>query len=85
MAARNLAARPVGPSVLETTATTAAAIGELAAQGGIVLHELTTIHASLEEAYLTLTSDSVEYRTDPAHQLAPQPLDQAARQSRPQP
>ena len=85
MAARNLAARPVGPSVLETTATTAAAIGELAAQGGIVLHELTTIHASLEEAYLTLTSDSVEYRTDPAHQLAPQPLDQAARQSRPRP
>ena len=85
MAARNLAARPVGPSVLETTDTTAAAIGELAAQSGIVLHELTTIHASLEEAYLTLTSDSVEYRTDPAHQLAPQPLDQAAQQSRPQP
>ena len=71
MAARNLAARPVAPSVLETTDATAAAIGELAAQGGIVLHELTTIHASLEEAYLTLTSDSVEYRTDPAHRDAP--------------
>ena len=68
MASRNLAARPVAPSVLETTDTTAAAIGELAAQSSIVLHELTTIHASLEEAYLTLTSDSVEYRTDPAHQ-----------------
>ena len=68
MAARNLAARPVAPSVLETTDATAAAIGELAAQGGIVLHELTTIHASLEEAYMTLTSDSVEYRTDPASQ-----------------
>ena len=68
MASRNLAARPVAPSVLETTDTTAAAIGELAAQSGIVLHELTTIHASLEEAYLTLTSDSVEYRTDPTHQ-----------------
>ena len=40
----------------------------LAAQGGIVLHELTTIRASLEEAYMTLTSDSVEYRTDPASQ-----------------
>ena len=68
MAARNLAARPVAPSVLETTDATAAAIGELAAQGGIVLHELTTIHASLEEAYMTLTSDSVEYRTDPTSQ-----------------
>ena len=68
MAARNLAARPVAPSVLETTDATAAAIGELAAQGGIVLHELTTIHASLEEAYMTLTSDSVEYRADPTSQ-----------------
>ena len=78
MASRNLAARPVAPNVLETTATTAAAIGELAAQGGIVLHELTTIHASLEEAYMTLTSDSVEYRTDPAHQAASQHQGQAA-------
>lgn len=68
MASHNLPAHPVAPGVLETTATTAATIGELAAQGGIVLHELTTIHASLEEAYLTLTSDSVEYRTDPTHQ-----------------
>ena len=68
MAAHNLAARPVAPSVLETTDATAAAIGELAAQGGIVLHELTTIHASLEEAYMTLTSDSVEYRADPTSQ-----------------
>ena len=78
MAAHNLAARPVAPSVLETTDATAAAIGELAAQGGIVLHELTTIHASLEEAYLNLTSDSVEYRTDPAHQDVPQSQNRAA-------
>ena len=70
--------RPVAPNVLETTATTAATIGELAAQGGIVLHELTTIHASLEEAYLNLTSDSVEYRTDPAHQDVPQSQNRAA-------
>ena len=68
MASRNLAAQPVSPNVLETTATSAATIGELAAQGGIVLHELTTIHASLEEAYMTLTSDSVEYRADPTSQ-----------------
>ncbi|TFH52777.1 ABC transporter ATP-binding protein [Actinomyces viscosus] len=83
MAARDLAARPVAPSVLETTAATAAAIGELAAQGGVVLHELTTIHASLEEAYLTLTNDSVEYRTDPAGQAAPRPSDQAPQQGLP--
>ena len=78
MAARNLAARPVAPSVLETTDATAATIGELAAQGSIVLHELTTIHASLEEAYLNLTSDSVEYRTDPTHQDVPQSQNRAA-------
>ncbi len=71
LAQRDLATRAVGPGVLETTAATAAAIGETAAAAGIVLHELTTIHASLEEAYLTLTGDSVEYRTDSAHRDAP--------------
>ena len=44
----------------------AATIGEAAASAGIVLHELTTIRASLEDAYMTLTSNSVEYRTDGA-------------------
>ena len=71
LAQRDLATRAVEPGVLETTAATAAAIGETAAAAGIVLHELTTIHASLEEAYLTLTGDSVEYRTDSAHRDAP--------------
>ena len=87
MASHKLAARPVEPSVLETTATTAATIGEIAAKNGIVLHELTTIRASLEEAYLTLTNDSVEYRTDLTHQGVPQaqgqPVQQLARQSAP--
>ena len=87
MASHKLAARPVEPSVLETTATTAATIGEIAAKNGIVLHELTTIRASLEEAYLTLTNDSVEYRTDLTHQGVPQaqgqPVQQPARQSAP--
>ena len=68
----------MAPSVLETTDTTAAASVSWPRQSGIVLHELTTIHASLEEAYLTLTSDSVEYRTDPAHQAASQHQGQAA-------
>jgi ABC-2 type transport system ATP-binding protein len=37
-------------------------IGELAASRGLVLHELATQHASLEEAFMDLTHDSVEYR-----------------------
>jgi ABC-2 type transport system ATP-binding protein len=36
-------------------------IGELAASSGIVLHELTPQLASLEEAFMELTADSVEF------------------------
>ena len=66
LAGQGITVTPTEPSVLETTATTATAIGEAAAAAGIVLHELTTIHASLEDAYLTLTNGEVEYRTDGA-------------------
>jgi ABC-2 type transport system ATP-binding protein len=44
----------------------AAGIGELAAAGGIVLHELTPQKASLEEAFMELTSDSVEFQASEA-------------------
>jgi ABC-2 type transport system ATP-binding protein len=37
-------------------------IGELAAAGGHVLHQLRDVSASLEEAYFRLTGESVEYR-----------------------
>jgi ABC-2 type transport system ATP-binding protein len=47
--------------VLTVTGVAAARIGELAAQAGIVLHELTPQMASLEEAFLELTADSLEY------------------------
>ncbi|MGI8578673.1 MAG: ABC transporter ATP-binding protein [Nocardioidaceae bacterium] len=36
-------------------------IGELAAREGLVLHELTPQRASLEEAFMELTRDSLEY------------------------
>jgi ABC-2 type transport system ATP-binding protein len=39
-------------------------IGDLAFSEGIRLHELTTVRASLEEAFMELTADSVEYRAD---------------------
>jgi ABC-2 type transport system ATP-binding protein len=47
--------------VLTVTGIGAARIGELAAQAGVVLHELTPQMASLEEAFLELTADSLEY------------------------
>jgi ABC-2 type transport system ATP-binding protein len=39
----------------------AAGIGELVAAAGLVLHELTLVRSSLEDAFMTLTADSVEY------------------------
>jgi ABC-2 type transport system ATP-binding protein len=39
-------------------------IGDLAFGEGIRLHELTTLRASLEEAFMELTADSVEYHAD---------------------
>jgi len=39
-------------------------VGDLAFGEGIRLHELTTVRASLEEAFMELTADSVEYHAD---------------------
>ncbi|ALJ20261.1 ABC transporter ATP-binding protein [Microbacterium sp. No. 7] len=48
---------------LVVTGLTAAEIGDTAAERGIALHELTPTTGSLEEAYLALTEQAVEYRT----------------------
>jgi ABC-2 type transport system ATP-binding protein len=39
----------------------APAIGELVGKSGLLLHELTLVRSSLEDAFMTLTADSVEY------------------------
>jgi ABC-2 type transport system ATP-binding protein len=41
---------------------TAAQIGDLAARDGLRVHELTPIAGSLEDAFMALTQDEVEYR-----------------------
>jgi ABC-2 type transport system ATP-binding protein len=41
-----------------------AQIGEIAAANQVVLHELSPQRGSLEEAFMQLTGDSVEYHTD---------------------
>jgi ABC-2 type transport system ATP-binding protein len=53
--------KPEPDGGLGVTGLEAPAIGELAAGAGIVLHELTPRLASLEEAFMELTADSVEY------------------------
>ncbi|MEY9878401.1 ABC-2 type transport system ATP-binding protein [Streptacidiphilus sp. MAP12-33] len=41
-------------------------IGDLAAAHGVTLHELSPQRASLEEAFMRMTAESVEYQTDSA-------------------
>ena len=69
---------------LVISGVTAAEIGNQAARAGIALHELTPISASLEEAYMALTKNDVEYRThgsadDPAAELRTADLQESAR------
>ncbi|WP_066521332.1 ABC transporter ATP-binding protein [Curtobacterium ammoniigenes] len=42
----------------------AATIGDAACRAGVALHELTPVGATLEEAYMALTRDDVEYRSE---------------------
>ena len=58
---QGLANMVVDTDGLEVVGTTAAAIGDLAFGHGIVVHELTAHAATLEEAYMQLTSGEVEY------------------------
>ncbi|MEV7391766.1 MULTISPECIES: ABC transporter ATP-binding protein [unclassified Streptomyces] len=57
-----------GTGALEVEGGKAEPIGELAAQNGVVLHELSIQQASLEEAFMQLTAESVEYH---AHSDSP--------------
>ncbi|AZM75512.1 ABC transporter ATP-binding protein [Streptomyces sp. KPB2] len=50
-----------GDGVLEVDGDKSEAVGELAARQQIVLHELSPQRASLEEAFMQLTAESVEY------------------------
>ena len=50
----------------EVTGLSAAEIGDRAATAGIPLHELSIQKPSLEEAFMELTKDSVEYRSEVA-------------------
>ncbi|HEV8569189.1 MAG TPA: ATP-binding cassette domain-containing protein [Actinoplanes sp.] len=52
----------VEPGLLQVGGLSAEKIGDLALGGGLALHELTPRRASLEEAYMELTREAVEYR-----------------------
>jgi ABC-2 type transport system ATP-binding protein len=76
--------RPDGVTSLVVTGLEAPRIGELAASGSVVLYELTPRLASLEQAYMELTADSVEFGDHAAgpprsSEPVPQPAERSVR------
>ncbi|MFJ4694923.1 ABC transporter ATP-binding protein [Streptomyces sp. NPDC088766] len=62
-----------GGEVLEVDGDKSERIGELAAQHQLVLHELSPQRASLEEAFMQLTAESVEYHAHDGGPVERQP------------
>jgi ABC-2 type transport system ATP-binding protein len=62
------------PGLLDVRGLRAQQIGEAAAANGLVLHELTPQQASLEEAFMVLTREDVEYQ---ATELEPRQPEEA--------
>ncbi|MEV4570021.1 ATP-binding cassette domain-containing protein [Nonomuraea sp. NPDC049419] len=62
----SVTADALAPGDLTVQGMDAAEIGELALRAGIALRELTPRSASLEEAFMELTEDSVQYGARPA-------------------
>jgi ABC-2 type transport system ATP-binding protein len=60
-------------AALEVSGLSPEQIGETAAANGIVLHELTPLEASLEEAFMEMTRDEVEFHAEtPVHAAEPE-------------
>src|SRR5579864_688890 len=62
LSASGRAVTPIEGELLEVSGATPDSVGETAAANGIVLHELTLVQASLEEAFMELTRDDVEFK-----------------------
>jgi ABC-2 type transport system ATP-binding protein len=55
---------PDDNGALRVSGISAEAVGELARTGGVTLQELSTHHATLEQRYMELTRDAVEYQAN---------------------
>ena len=62
LARRDAQVQSIDEGLLEVSGLTGEQIGEIALAARIVISELTPQQASLEEAFMSLTGDSVEYR-----------------------
>ncbi|GAB3552535.1 ABC transporter ATP-binding protein [Arthrobacter tumbae] len=63
LAADGVSSQQLEPELLEITGADSRRIAEVALQRQILLYELTPLQASLEDAYMQLTSDEVEYHS----------------------
>ena len=61
---REAQVQSIEEGLLEVSGLTGEQIGEIALEARIVISELTPLQASLEEAFMSLTGDSVEYHAD---------------------
>ncbi|CCG04321.1 ABC transporter ATP-binding protein [Blastococcus saxobsidens] len=59
---RGLRVKPTDHGELLVDGTTAETVGDVALEVGVAVHRLSVEHSSLEEVYLDLTGDSVQYR-----------------------
>jgi ABC-2 type transport system ATP-binding protein len=58
----NVTVEPLETGYLEVHGLTAAQIGDTAAANGLAVHELTPQQASLEEAFMNLTREEIEFK-----------------------
>ena len=70
LAGPDIAITSIDRGVLEVSGLNAERIGELAARAGLTLHELSPRQPSLEEAFMALTHDAVEYTATAARPFA---------------
>lgn len=69
-----MTATPQGDGSLTVIGGKTGTVADVAATAGIVLHELTPEHASLEDVFMALTHDSVVYQADaPGHSASVDP------------
>ncbi|WP_164699689.1 ABC transporter ATP-binding protein [Modestobacter sp. KNN46-3] len=66
---RRLQVHPTEDGDLLVEGTTAETVGDVALETGVAVHRLAEEHSSLEQVYLDLTGDSVQYRVA----VAPEP------------
>ncbi|MCZ2826194.1 MULTISPECIES: ATP-binding cassette domain-containing protein [unclassified Modestobacter] len=67
---RRLQVHPTDEGDLLVEGATAETVGDVALQLGVAVHRLTEEHASLEQVYLDLTGDTVQYRVASAPEPA---------------